>query len=50
MASLVFGIKPNDPLTFAAAAIVLIMAALWASYAPARRASRMDPMTALRAE
>jgi len=49
IASLLFGITPADPLTFAATVIVLTSVALVAGYLPARRASRIDPMSALRA-
>ncbi len=50
IASLLFDMKPNDPRAIAAAVTVLVAAALIASYGPARRASRIDPMTALRHE
>ena len=50
MASLVFGITPRDPLTFAAAPIVLAIVAAVASIVPARRAATVDPMAALRDE
>jgi ABC-type antimicrobial peptide transport system permease subunit len=50
VASFLYGLTPNDPLTLALAAAVLLTAALLAGYAPARRASRIDPMTALRRE
>jgi putative ABC transport system permease protein len=50
MSSYVFGITSTDPLTFATASLVLIMAALLASYLPARRAARVDPIVALRYE
>jgi len=46
--SLLFDTKPNDPRTVAAAAAILLTAALVAGYGPARRASRIDPLTALR--
>ena len=48
--SMLFGLTPNDPATIAAAAMTLVIAALLAAYIPARRASRVDPMTALRHE
>jgi ABC-type antimicrobial peptide transport system permease subunit len=48
--SFLFGMTPKDPLTMGAAAGVLIAAAIAAGYGPARRASRISPMTALRQE
>jgi ABC-type antimicrobial peptide transport system permease subunit len=42
--------KPNDPVALTLAVAILMMAALLAGYAPARKASRIDPMTALRNE
>jgi predicted permease len=50
MSKLLFGVSPLDPLTFAAVSFLLLLAAAIASYAPARRAARIDPMTALRQE
>jgi putative ABC transport system permease protein len=50
MASLLFGVKPIDPLTYAGVAVALAAAAAMASYIPARRAMRVDPMVALRHE
>lgn len=50
MASLLFGVEPTDPLTFGCVAVLLACAALAACWIPARRAMRVDPMTALRYE
>jgi putative ABC transport system permease protein len=48
MAGLLFGVSGRDPLTFATVPVLLVLVAAMASYAPARRALRVDPMTALR--
>ena len=50
IASFLFDMKPNDPLALSAAVTILLAAAILAGYAPARRASRIDPMVALRHE
>jgi putative ABC transport system permease protein len=48
--SLLFQVSPNDPATVVSVALLLLLAAMVASYVPARRAARVDPMVALRYE
>jgi len=50
MAKLLFGVKPVDPLTYAAVALCLMAAAVAASYLPALRIMTIDPVEALRVE
>ena len=50
ISTLLFGLKPNDPLTIAGAALLMVAAAVFAGYVPAHRASRVDPVVALRYE
>jgi len=50
ISSMLYDLKPNDPLTITVSASVMIAVAAFAGYLPARRASRVDPMVALRYE
>jgi putative ABC transport system permease protein len=50
MSSLLYGISPLDPLTYVAVPVVLLSAALFASYLPARRAAAVDPVLALKTD
>jgi ABC-type antimicrobial peptide transport system permease subunit len=50
MESLLFGVSATDPVTFLSIGLLLIVVALMASYVPARRAARLDPMVTLRSQ
>jgi ABC-type antimicrobial peptide transport system permease subunit len=50
LTSILFQVQPNDPLVYLGVAVLLGLITLVASYVPARRASRIDPLAALRQE
>ena len=50
MTTMLFGVRPTDPLTFGVFAAIMLVVAMIASFVPARRALQVDPVTALRGE
>jgi ABC-type antimicrobial peptide transport system permease subunit len=50
LTTMLFGVAPTDPLTFAALTMTMVVVSLLACYVPARRAARVDPLVAIRTE
>jgi putative ABC transport system permease protein len=50
LASQIWGVSPTDPLTFSAVVLLITVVGLFACWLPARRATQVDPMTAIRYE
>jgi 4-amino-4-deoxy-L-arabinose transferase-like glycosyltransferase len=50
LSAMLFGVEPNDPRTLLGSALLLLTTALLAAWLPSRRASRVEPMSALRCE
>ena len=50
LSSLLFGVSPSQPMALASVSVIIVLVAIAAAWLPARRASRVDPMVALRAE
>jgi ABC-type lipoprotein release transport system permease subunit len=50
LSTLLYDVSPTDPMTFVAVPLLFLLVAVVASYAPARRATRIDPVRALRAD